>query len=83
MDSDLFETIKNGIFEKKNYISFEYKISCPDLFGGHFVNLTCFWPKGSRKVQNTLGLSICTVIQMLVTIYGYYIKATHNNNFVR
>jgi hypothetical protein len=38
------------------YVSFEYKISCPelDIFGGHFVNLTLFWPKNSRKVQNGL-----------------------------
>jgi hypothetical protein len=56
MDSNLFETIKNGKFGKFyiNNVSFEYKISCLDIFGGHFVNLTLFWPKNSRKVQNGL-----------------------------
>jgi hypothetical protein len=28
--------------------------TCLDIFGGHFVNLTLFWPKISRKVQNGL-----------------------------
>jgi hypothetical protein len=36
-----------------NNVPFEYKISFPDIFGGHFVNLTLFWPKNSRKVQNS------------------------------
>jgi hypothetical protein len=45
------ETIKNGKF-RKLYI--KCKISCLDIFGGHFVNLTLYWPKNSRKVQNGL-----------------------------
>jgi hypothetical protein len=46
---------KNGKFGKlNNYVTFEYKISCLDFLGGHFVNLTLFWPKNSDKVQNGL-----------------------------
>jgi hypothetical protein len=33
-------------------VSFEYKISYLDIFGGHFVHLTLFCPKNSREVQN-------------------------------
>jgi hypothetical protein len=54
MDINPFETIKNGKFGKfyiKNVL-FEYKISCLDIFGGDFVNLTLFWPKNSRKILN-------------------------------
>jgi hypothetical protein len=55
MDSNLFETFKNGKFGKF-YIKLrpEYKISFLDIFGGQFVNLLLFWPKNSRKVQNGL-----------------------------
>jgi hypothetical protein len=56
MDSNLFETIKNGKFVK----NFKQKSSRLNTkshvlhFGGHFVNLTRFWPKNNRKVQNGL-----------------------------
>jgi hypothetical protein len=36
----------------ENFTFTFYKISCLDIVGGHFVNLTLFWPKNSRKVQN-------------------------------
>jgi hypothetical protein len=36
-------------------VSFEYKISCLDIFGGYYVNLTLLWPKNCRKVQNSLN----------------------------
>jgi hypothetical protein len=56
---DGFQSLRNykkwkiwKILHKK--VSFEYIISCLDIFGGHFVNLTLFWPKNSRKVQNGL-----------------------------
>jgi hypothetical protein len=52
MDSNLYKTIKIGKFEKN--VLFEYKILCLDIFGGHFVNLTLFWHKNSRKVHNGL-----------------------------
>jgi hypothetical protein len=60
MVSNPFETIENGKFGKfinqSNYVSFDYKISCLDIFGGHFVNLTLFGQKiDSRKVQNGLN----------------------------
>jgi hypothetical protein len=53
MDSNLFKTIKNGKFGKFyiKYCPFEYKISCLDIFGGHFVNLTLFWPKIVVKLK--------------------------------
>jgi hypothetical protein len=37
MDSNLYEIIEIRKFG--NYVPFEYKISCHDVFGGHFVNL--------------------------------------------
>jgi hypothetical protein len=37
-----------------NFSYSEYKISCLDIFGGHFVNVTLFWPKNSCNVQNGL-----------------------------
>jgi hypothetical protein len=42
MDSNLFENIRNGKYEKLTHwkISIEYKLSCLDIFGDHFVNLT-------------------------------------------
>jgi hypothetical protein len=35
-------------------VSFEYITSNLEIFGGHFVNLTLFWPKNIRKVLNGL-----------------------------
>jgi hypothetical protein len=40
------------VFEKNIDVIFKYKISCLDIFGGYYVNLTLLWPKNSRKVQN-------------------------------
>jgi hypothetical protein len=54
MDSNLYKTMENLENFTQTYVSFEFKISCFDILGVHFVNLTLFWPKISRKVYNSL-----------------------------
>jgi hypothetical protein len=48
-----------------------------DIFGGHFVNLTLFRPKNSRKVQNGLDQK--------VDVLGFFleldVESTKNINF--
>jgi hypothetical protein len=76
MDFNLSKTIKMENLENitENYVSFEYKILRLDIFGGHFVNLTLFWPKNCRKVQNASGTTfVLNNPQMPLTARGVFL----------